>query len=90
MKNLLRPLQQNETIADMARYVVVAGTVKSNAVKEHFHRLHHDEQGAALLEYTVLLGVILAGTIATVVLVGTEVTAIWTKFNTTFLTVPGA
>lgn len=45
-------------------------------------QLGKDEQGAALVEYTVLLGVMLVTVISTVVLVGgwinTKWTALWT------------
>jgi pilus assembly protein Flp/PilA len=41
------------------------------------HKLGKDEQGAALVEYTVLLGVMLVTVISTVVLVGGWVNAKW-------------
>ena len=45
-------------------------------------RLGTDEEGAALVEYTVLLGVMLVAVISTIVLVGgwvnTKWTALWT------------
>ncbi|TIP84790.1 MAG: Flp family type IVb pilin, partial [Mesorhizobium sp.] len=37
-----------------------------------------DENGAAMVEYTVLLGIITAATIAMIILVGTWVTGQWT------------
>ncbi len=40
--------------------------------------LHSDESGAAFIEYTVLLGVILAVTIGTITAVGTWANAQWT------------
>ena len=42
-----------------------------------------DENGAAMVEYTVLLGIITVAVIATVVLVGTWVGGQWTTLNTT-------
>ncbi|TPK77065.1 Flp family type IVb pilin [Mesorhizobium sp. B2-4-15] len=42
-----------------------------------------DESGAAMVEYTVLLGIITVAVIATVVLVGTWVGGQWTTLNTT-------
>jgi len=40
-----------------------------------------DETGAAMVEYTVLLGIITVAVIATVVLVGTWVTGQWTTLQ---------
>jgi len=48
-------------------------------------RLGRDESGAALVEYTVLLGVMLVAVIGTIVLVGgwvnTKWTALWTALS---------
>jgi pilus assembly protein Flp/PilA len=44
-------------------------------------RLGYDEDGAALLEYTVLLGILLLATIGTVTLVGGWISGQWTAFN---------
>ena len=43
--------------------------------------LHKDESGAAFIEYTVLLGVILAVGIAVVVAVGTWANGRWSALN---------
>jgi len=47
--------------------------------------LARDEEGAALVEYTVLLGVMLVAVIGTIVLVGgwvnTKWTALWTALS---------
>jgi pilus assembly protein Flp/PilA len=40
-----------------------------------------DENGAAMIEYTVLLGIITVAVIATVILVGTWVSGRWTALN---------
>ncbi|MBV9288658.1 MAG: Flp family type IVb pilin [Hyphomicrobiales bacterium] len=45
--------------------------------------LKHDEDGAALIEYTVLIGLMLAGVVATVTLVGTWASGQWTTLNST-------
>ena len=47
-----------------------------------FDQLANDEDGAALIEYTVLLGIILAGVVATISLVATWVSGQWTVLNT--------
>jgi pilus assembly protein Flp/PilA len=47
-----------------------------------FDRFANDEDGAALIEHTVLLGIILAGVVATVGLVATWVSGNWTAVNT--------
>lgn len=46
-----------------------------------FNRLQSDEDGAALIEYTVLLGILLVAVVATIGLVGTWVSTQWTNLN---------
>ena len=41
-----------------------------------------DENGAALIEYTVLLGIMVAAVIVTIVAVGGWINGQWTAFNT--------
>jgi pilus assembly protein Flp/PilA len=41
-----------------------------------------DEKGAALVEYTVLIGIMLVAVIATIIAVGTWVNDKWTALNT--------
>ena len=48
-----------------------------------FRDLHEDKSGAAFIEYTVLLGVILVASIATIAAVGTWANGRWTLLNTT-------
>jgi pilus assembly protein Flp/PilA len=43
--------------------------------------LRRDEEGAALIEYTVLLGIMLVAVIATIILVGTWITGQWTALQ---------
>jgi pilus assembly protein Flp/PilA len=45
-------------------------------------RLGKDEDGAALLEYTVLLGILLVAVIAVIGSVGTWIHGQWTALNT--------
>jgi pilus assembly protein Flp/PilA len=49
------------------------------------NRLKKDEEGAALVEYTVLLGIMLVAVVATIGLVGgwvnTKWTALWTALS---------
>ena len=42
-----------------------------------------DEEGAALLEYTVLIGIMLVAVIAAIVSIGNWVSGKWTTLNTT-------
>ena len=49
-----------------------------------------DENGAAMVEYTVLLGIITVAVIATVILVGTWVGGQWTTLNSTLTTATAA
>jgi len=44
--------------------------------------LERDEGGAALIEYTVLLGILVVAVIATIVAVGSWVNGQWTALNT--------
>ena len=46
-------------------------------------QLAGDEEGAALIEYTVLLGIMLVAVIATIVLVGTWISGQWTTLEAT-------
>ena len=46
-----------------------------------FRDLHEDMSGAAFIEYTVLLGVILVASIATIAAVGTWAGGRWTALN---------
>ena len=45
-------------------------------------KLGKDEDGAALIEYTVLLGILLVAVIATITLVGTWINNQWTALHT--------
>jgi pilus assembly protein Flp/PilA len=45
-------------------------------------RLGKDEEGAALIEYTVLLGILVVAVIATIVAVGGWVNNKWSALNT--------
>jgi pilus assembly protein Flp/PilA len=44
-------------------------------------KFQKDEEGAALIEYTVLLGILLVAVIATIGLVGTWITNKWTALD---------
>ena len=50
--------------------------------------LHRDEDGAALIEYTVLLGILIVAVIATIGLVGTWVAGQWSALNTALPVLP--
>ena len=56
-----------------------------NKALQAFKKLGRDEGGAALVEYTVLLAVMLVAVIGTIVLVGgwvnTKWTALWTALS---------
>ena len=47
------------------------------ALKTFFTDLRTDEDGASFLEYTVLLGIILAVSVAVLTVVGTNANVIW-------------
>jgi len=44
-------------------------------------KFRHDDSGAALIEYTVLLGILLVAVIATIGLVGTWINGQWTALD---------
>jgi pilus assembly protein Flp/PilA len=50
-------------------------------IRNFVARFYKDESGAALIEYSVLIGLITVAVIATVVLVGTWVTGKWTALD---------
>ena len=47
----------------------------------NFKKLVKDEDGAALIEYTVLLGIMLVAVIATIILVGGWIGTQWTALQ---------
>ena len=47
-----------------------------------FHSFKNDKSGAALVEYSLLIGLITVAVVATVVLVGTWISGKWTALNT--------
>ena len=51
-------------------------------MKDLFRKLKKDDEGAALIEYTVLLGILLIAVIATIIAVGGWVNGRWTALNT--------
>lgn len=51
------------------------------ALTKKAQQLRDDESGAALIEYTVLLALMLIATIATITLVGQWVAGRWTALN---------
>jgi pilus assembly protein Flp/PilA len=57
------------------------GIVMSKALTV-LNQFRNDEDGAALIEYTVLLGLMLVAVVATIGLVGTWVSGKWTALNT--------
>jgi pilus assembly protein Flp/PilA len=50
-------------------------------VSKLVRRLGKDEEGAALIEYTVLLGILVVAVIATIVAVGVWVNGKWTALQ---------
>jgi pilus assembly protein Flp/PilA len=51
-------------------------------LKQNVFRLKNDEVGAALIEYTVLLGILLIAVIAIIGAVGVWIQGQWTALNT--------
>jgi pilus assembly protein Flp/PilA len=53
-----------------------------NQLKEDAFRFKKDEDGAALIEYTVLLGILLIAVIAVIGAVGVWINGQWSALNT--------
>ena len=51
-------------------------------MKKLVRKLSRDEEGAALIEYTVLLGILVVAVIAIIVAVGGWVNTQWSALNT--------
>lgn len=51
-------------------------------IKETAVNLWNDEQGASLLEYSILIGLITAGAVATIITMGKWVGTQWTTLHT--------
>ncbi len=54
---------------------------KLNELKPVASRLKNDENGAALIEYTVLLGILVVAVIGIIAAVGTWVNTQWSTLN---------
>ena len=59
-------------------------------VKSLIARLHRDEEGAALIEYTVLLGIMLVAVIVSIIFVGGWVGTQWTALTAALPAPPAA
>ena len=51
-------------------------------LKEMALRLARDERGASMVEYSILIGIITAATVATIALIGGKVSTAWTTLDT--------
>ena len=51
-------------------------------VRNFIQKLCQDEDGAALIEYTVLIGILVVAVVATIIAVGGWVNGQWTALNT--------
>lgn len=58
-----------------------------NTIRGHLGKFAKDEEGAALLEYTVLLVIILGGAIALIITVGGWVSDRWQSLDSTLGTI---
>jgi len=55
-------------------------------LREKVRDMLENKSGAAMIEYSILIGLITAAVIATIVLVGGKVTAAWTTLNANWTT----
>jgi Flp pilus assembly pilin Flp len=51
-------------------------------LKSILARLYRDKRGATMVEYSILIAIITAATIATIALVGGKVSVAWVALNT--------
>jgi pilus assembly protein Flp/PilA len=61
---------------------VKTGNFRMEKLGKLLHHLHDDQSGAAFIEYTVLLGVILAVGVGIIVAIGTWANGRWDALNT--------
>jgi pilus assembly protein Flp/PilA len=57
------------------------GVIKMRKFLTSLKKFGKDEKGAALIEYTVLLGIMLVAVIATIVFVGSWISGQWTSLS---------
>jgi pilus assembly protein Flp/PilA len=62
--------------------VMVYAIMLLNQLKSYVNNFKKDEDGAALIEYTVLLGILLIAVIAIIGAVGVWISGQWTALNT--------
>lgn len=68
----------NKLTEKVTELVVAANFYDARSVvKDLARRLRRDESGAAMIEYSVLLSIILAATIALIITIGGKVTGAW-------------
>jgi pilus assembly protein Flp/PilA len=65
----------------MLKTFVLAQTAVLNA-KDRLAGLRRDESGAALIEYSLLIGLIVVGAVAAITAVGTKIGGNWTSLKT--------
>jgi pilus assembly protein Flp/PilA len=91
---LASSFKQSAGLPARARHGAATGNEKVEQARRAFMRqamqlikkIQKDEEGAALVEYTVLLGVMLVAVISTIVLVGGWVNTKWVTLWTTLQT----
>ena len=54
-----------------------------SAIKSIFARLHRDKRGATMVEYSILIAIITAVTVASIVTIGGRVSGAWATLVTT-------
>jgi pilus assembly protein Flp/PilA len=75
----------NETVAEGARYTAAA---KSVYVKNFLGRLRRNEEGASMVEYVVLLGLVLVVAIGAIITIGTQANRIFGQVAADLTAVP--
>jgi pilus assembly protein Flp/PilA len=79
-------MDSKNTLSILLAHHALRSEEKMRRTMQLIKRLGHDEDGAALVEYTVLLGIMLVAVITTIGLVGgwmsTKWTALWSALST--------
>ena len=79
MAYIVRYIDQRSS--DLAKFPIMALGGIMSAAWNVVRRLGKDEEGASLVEYTVLLGILMVAVIATIGLVGTWINGKWTALQ---------
>ena len=82
LEHIDQSLSDQSLSAGLLKEVDLNEGSRMTKIRELVRKLNEDEQGAALIEYTVLLGILVVAVIAIIVAVGGWVNGKWSALNT--------